>query len=79
MVHTSYTVGWDLPPSSVRPNPKIGMDFVLGNDLALQEMSHDQIVIHRFADNLRNRGRVEFDETVVLRSTGLQGIKDRVT
>ena len=47
------------------------MDLVLGNDLALQEMSHDQIVVHCFADNLRDRGGVEFDEAVVLGSTGL--------
>ena len=69
--YTGYTVDWHLPPPSVRPNPKIGMDLVLWNDLALQEMTHDQIVVHRFADNLRDRGRVEFDEPVVLGSTGL--------
>jgi len=43
------------------------MHFVLWDDLASQNMSHQQVVVHRLRNDLGDGRRLELDESIVLR------------
>ena len=63
---------WYNSPLPVRTDPEFGMHFILGYHLARQNVAHEQVVVHGLCDNFRHRGRVELDERIVFRTTGLK-------
>lgn len=54
-------------PSAIRTYPEFRMHFVFRNDLASQNVAHEQIIVHRLRDDLRDGRRCKLDEPVVLR------------
>jgi hypothetical protein len=48
------------------------MNLILGYHLAFEYMSHEQIVVHRLCNDLRDGGRVELEERIVFRLSGLR-------
>lgn len=48
------------------------MNFILGYHFAFEYMSHEQIIVHRFRNDLCDRGRVELEERIMLRLSGLR-------
>ena len=66
-----YSVAGNGPPLSVRAYPELGVHLVLRDDLARENVAHEQVVVHRLRDDLCDRGRVELDEAVVLRLSSL--------
>ena len=65
MLHTRHTVLRDRSPLPVRANPQLGVHLVLGDDLACEDMTHEQVVVHRLRNDLRDRRGVELNEGVV--------------
>ena len=59
-------IHWDYVVFPVRSNPKLGMNLVLWDELALQEMTQEEVVIHRVCRDLRNRRGIELDEGIML-------------
>ena len=43
------------------------MHFVFGDDLASQNVTHEQVIVHRLRDDLGDRRRRKLDESVVFR------------
>lgn len=78
--HPGYTLLGDRSPFSICAHPQLWVDLVLGYHLASEYMSHEQVVVHRLCDDLCDRGRVEFEEGIVFRLSGLAsgelGIED---
>ena len=72
MRNTRNTIARNGPPLPVRPNPELRVHLVLRDHLACEDMAHEEIVVHRVSDNPGDGGRIEFDETVVLRLAGLR-------
>ena len=68
---TRDAVTGDRPPLPVRPNPELGMDLVFGDDLACQDVAHEEVVVHRVGDDSGDGGRIELDEGVMLGLAGL--------
>jgi hypothetical protein len=56
------------------------MNLFYWDDLAFQNVTHEQVVVHGLRNDLRNRERVELNEGVMFRSASLNGIasKNRV-
>ena len=48
------------------------MDLILRYHLAFEYMSHEQIVVHRLRNDLRDGGRVELEECIMFRLSGLR-------
>ena len=71
MYNPCHTVARNLPPLPVRANPELWMHLVLRDDLAREDVAHEQVIVHRLRDDLCDRGRVELDEAVVLRLSSL--------
>ena len=62
--------GHDTPPT-IRTYPELRMHFVFWNDLASQNVAHEQVIVHRLRDDLCDRRRCKLDEPVLFRPTGL--------
>ena len=60
-----YTIAGNRPPLPVRANPQLGVHLVLGDDLACEDMAHEQVVVHRLRNDLRDRRGVELNEGIV--------------
>jgi hypothetical protein len=58
--------GHDTPPA-IRTYPELWMHFVFRNDLASQNVAHEQIIVHRLRDDLCDGRRCKLDEPVVFR------------
>lgn len=58
-------------PLPVGTDPKLRVDFVFGNDLALQKVAVQQVVVHGLRDDFGDGRRLEFDEAVVFRLASL--------
>lgn len=56
---------------AVRADPQFRVNLVVRHDLADEDVSQEEVVVHRLLDNLRHRGVLELDERVVLRCAGL--------
>lgn len=59
-------IPWYRSPFLVRAYPQFRVDLILGYDFARQNVSHEQVVVHRLRNNFCDRRRLEFDESVVL-------------
>ena len=66
-----YSVAGNGPPLPVRAYPQLGVHLVLRDNLAREDVAHEQVVVHRLRDDLCDRRRVELNEAVVLRLSGL--------
>ena len=73
VVYTGNAVARNSSPFSICTHPEGWMDFVFGDHFAYKNMTHEEIVIHRLCDNLRDRRRLKLDETVMFRPSGLHG------
>lgn len=62
----------DDAPSAVRAHPELRVDFVLRDDLAIHDMAHEQIVIHRLRDDPRDGRGHKLDEAVMFRPACLR-------
>ena len=58
--------GHDTPPT-IRTYPELRMHFVFWNDLASQNVAHEQVIVHRLRDDLCDGRRCKLDEPVVFR------------
>ena len=65
--------GRDSSVLPVRADPELGVDLVLGDHLAAEDVAHEEVVVHGLSDDLGDRRGVEFEEGVVLRFAGLRG------
>ena len=61
--------GHDTP--TIRTYPELRMHFVFRNDLASQNVAHEQVIVHRLRDYLCDGRRCKLDEPVEFRPTGL--------
>jgi len=57
----------DDAPSAVRTHPELWVNFVFRDDLANQDMAHEQIIVHRLRNDLSDGRRDKLDEAVVFR------------
>ena len=67
MLRLRKAIRGDDAPFAVRAHPELRVNFVFWDDLAIHNMAHEQIIIHRFCDDLRDRCRDKLDEAVVFR------------
>ena len=44
------------PPLSVRADPELGMDLVLGDDFARKNVAHEEVVVHGLRDDASDGG-----------------------
>jgi hypothetical protein len=51
--------------------PKFRVNLVVGHNLALKDVTGEEVVVHRFGDDSCYGCVGEFDKSVVLGSTGL--------
>jgi len=58
--------GHDTPPT-IRTYPELRMHFVFWNDLASQNVAHEQVIVHRLRDDLCDGRRCKLDEPVMFR------------
>lgn len=56
MRNTRDAITGNRPPLPVRPNPELGVHLVLGDDLAREDVAHEEIVVHCVGDNPGDRG-----------------------
>lgn len=77
VLHPSYPISGDWSPFSIGTDPELWMDLVLGDHLASEDMSQEQIVVHRLRHDLRDRGRIELEERIVFRLAGLENVGRR--
>lgn len=61
-------------PLAIRTDPKLRVHFVFRDDLAGQDVAHEQIIVHRLRDDLRDLRRRKLDESVVFRPASLYAI-----
>ena len=54
------------------------MNLFYRDDLAFQNVTHEQVVIHGLRNDLRNCERVELNEGVMFRSASLNDIASRI-
>ena len=67
MLRLRKAIRGDDAPSAVRAHPELRVDFVLRDDLAVHDMAHEQIIVHRLRDDPRDGRRDKLDEAVVFR------------
>ena len=58
-------------PLAIRTDPELRVHFVFRDDLAGQDVVHEQIVVHRLRDDLGDRRRRKLDESIVFRPASL--------
>jgi hypothetical protein len=58
-------------PLAIRTDPELRVHFVFRDDLAGQDVAHEQIIVHRLRDDLGDRRRHKLDESVVFRPASL--------
>ena len=50
----------------IRSYPQLGMNLGFRNESAFENVTHEEVIVHRLRDDLCDSSRVELDETVVL-------------
>ena len=65
MFHSGYPRVRDRPPLLVRTDPKFGVNLILRDDFACEDVTSKEVVVHRLGDDLGNGRRVELNEAVV--------------
>ena len=55
------------------------MNLILGYHLAFDDMSHEQIVVHCLRNDLCDGGRVELEECIMFRLSGLRSVFSKGT
>lgn len=58
------TLGND-PEFAVGTDPELGVNLVVGNDLADKDVTGQEVVVHRFLNDRGDRRVLEFDERVM--------------
>lgn len=48
-------ISWNRSPFPVRTDPELRMYLVVGNNFTPQDVTHNQVVVHRIGDNLGDR------------------------
>jgi hypothetical protein len=71
--YTCYTVVGNDSPFAISAYPEVRMNFFRWDDLAFQNVTHEQVVVHCLCYNFRDCEGIEFEESVMLRSAGLNG------
>ena len=71
VLNPSYSIARDMSELSICAHPQLWVDLVLGYHLAFEDMSHEQIIVHRLCNDLCDGGRVKFEECIVFRLSGL--------
>jgi succinylarginine dihydrolase len=66
MLHARHARRGHLAPLAVRANPQLGVHLIAGDELAAQDVPHEEVVVHHLRDDLRNGGGVELEEGIVL-------------
>jgi hypothetical protein len=61
-------------PLAIRTYPEFRMHFVFRDNFAGQDVTHEQIIVHRLRDDLCDRRRRKLDESVVFRPACLYAI-----
>lgn len=56
---------------AVGSDPHLGVNLIVGYDLADEDVTREEVVVHRLVNDLSDRGVGEFDEGVVLGGAGL--------
>lgn len=56
---------WYDSPFPVRTDPEFRMYLILRDDLASENVSHKEVVVHGLRDDFSNLRRVELNEGVV--------------
>ena len=55
----------DFTELLVRADPELGVDFVLGHQLAFEQVAHEEVVVHCLCDDLGDRLGGHLDVCVV--------------
>lgn len=63
----------DYPELAVRADPKLGVNLIVGDDLADENVTRKEVVVHGFLHDRRDRSILEFDKGIVFRGTSLNG------
>jgi hypothetical protein len=58
-------IRWHYTPFAICTYPQLWMHFVFRNDFARQDMTHEQVIVHRFCNDLGDGRRCEFDKSIV--------------
>lgn len=72
VLHPGYTISGDGSPFSICTHPQLWVNLILGYHLTFEYMSHEQVVVHRLRNDLRDGGRVKLEECIMFRLAGLR-------
>ena len=72
LVRPLYTVSRHVFPFAISTDPKLRMYLVFRYHLALQQMAHQEIVVHSLCNDLGYGLGIEFKEAIMLGSTRLR-------
>jgi hypothetical protein len=54
-------------PFAIRTYPELWVHFVFRDNFTSRDVAHEQVIVHRFCDDLSDGSRHELDEAVVFR------------
>lgn len=78
----SYSISSSLryrSESSVRSDPKTWVNLIVRNNLAHENVSGKEVVVHGFLDDLGDGSVGEFNESVVLGGSGLNAEQSKIS